>query len=250
LAIYTCLVFVLLNIFCSLSLKAETIKVAGIDWCPQICLNEEKPGYVVELVKEVFKGTKYSLEIDHFPWSRAIKNVLQGKYDALLSPAKAEAPNLIYPKHEVGKQRMCFFTKKSSQWSYSGPKSLENLQIGIAIDTSIEELNDYLKKNLEQFQFQPYHERFVLQNAGKLDKKRIDTFLMTKNTTWYSLSLAGLADKYRVAGCVSNTSIYMAFTPELSKKTNVEEMTLVFDRRIAEIYSTPFFEKLMKKYGL
>jgi len=250
LAIYFRLAFILLNIFCSLWLKAETIKVAGIDWCPQICINEEKPGYVVELVNEVFKGTKFSLEIDHFPWSRAIKNVLQGKYDALLSPAKAEAPNLIYPKHEVGKQRMCFFTKKSSQWSYSGPKSLANLQIGIAVDTSIEELNEYVKNNLAQFQFQPYHERYVLQNARKLDKKRTDTFLMTKNTTLYSLSLAGLSEGYREAGCVSITPIFMAFTPELSKQNNVEEMTLVFDRRMAEINKTPFLEKLMQRYGL
>ncbi|NQZ81227.1 MAG: transporter substrate-binding domain-containing protein [Colwellia sp.] len=249
-AIYLRLAFILLNICCSLWVKAEIIKVAGIDWCPQICINDEKPGYVVELVNEVFKGTKYSLEIDHFPWSRAIKNVLQGKYDALLAPAKAEAPNLIYPKHEVGKQRMCFFTKKSSQWSYSGPESLANLQIGIAVDTSIEELNEYVKNNLAQFQFQPYHERYVLQNARKLDKKRTDTFLMTKNTTLYSLSLAGLADRYREAGCVSNTSIFMAFTPELSKKNNVEEMTLVFDRRMAEIYNTSFIDKLMRRYGL
>jgi len=231
-------------------IKAETIKVSGIDWCPQICISEDKPGYVVELVNEIFKGTNYSLEIEHFPWSRAIHNVLQGQHDALLSPAKAEAPNLIYPTLAVGKQQMCFFTAKDSTWTYSGPNSLGNLQIGIALDSSIEELNDYVKNNLEQFQFQPYHERYILQNARKLDKKRIDTFLMTKNTTLYSLSKAGLLDQYREAGCVSNTPIYMAFTPSPSKKNNIEKIISVFEQRMETLNKTPFYKNLMKKYGL
>jgi len=229
---------------------AETINISAIDWCPQICIDGDRPGYVVELVSEVFRGTQYTLNIEHYPWSRAIKNVLQGKSDALLSPAKAEAPNLIYPEHEVGKQRMCFFTQSSSNWSYTGPESLANMQIGIAVDTSIEELNEYVKNNLTQFQFQPYHERYVLQNAHKLDKKRTDTFLFTKNTTLYSLALAGESDKYREAGCVSEASIYMAFTPAKSKKESIEEMISIFDQRMVEINKTSFFETLIKKYGL
>ena len=247
---YIYIPFLLFSLYLSRPVWAETINISAIDWCPQICVGGDKPGYVVELVREVFKGTKYSLNIEHYPWSRAIKNVLQGKYDALLSPAKAEAPNLIYPMHEVGKQRMCFFTKKNFDWRYSGPESLANLQIGIAVDTSIEELNEYVKNNLAQFQFQPYHERYVIQNDHKLDKKRTDTFLFTKNTTLYALAMAGESDKYREAGCVSEASIYMAFTPAKSKEKEITEMISIFDQRMLEVNKTPFFEKLMQKYGL
>jgi len=242
--------FLLCDLCLSRLVLAETINISAIDWCPQICINNEKPGYVVELITEVFKGTKYTLNIEHYPWSRAIKNVLQGKHEALLSPAKAEAPNLIYPIHGVGKQRMCFFTKKSVSWTYSGPESLVNLQIGIAIDTSIEELNDYVKNNLSQFQYQPYHERYVLQNAHKLDKNRIDTFLFTKNSTIYLLALAGESDKYREAGCVSQADIFMAFSPVKSKRAKVKEMILLFDKRMMEINKGVFIDRLMQKYGL
>jgi ABC-type amino acid transport substrate-binding protein len=247
---YLYISFVLFSLYFSRFALAETISISAIDWCPQICTGGERPGYVVELVKEVFKGTKYKLNIEHYPWSRAIKNVLQGKHDALLSPAKAEAPNLIYPLHEVGKQRMCFFTQKSSKWTYLGPESLANMQIGIAVDTSIEELNEYVKNNLTQFQFQPYHERYVIQNAHKLDKKRTDTFLFTKNTTLYSLALAGESDKYREAGCVTEASIYMAFTPAKSKSIKIKGIVSIFEQRMVEINKTAFIETLMKKYGL
>ena len=145
---------------------AETIKVAAIDWCPQICIDEDKPGYTVELLNKIFHGSEYTVEIDIFPWTRAIKYVTDGEYDALLAPAKKEAPHLTFPHFPIGYQRMCFFINAKSNWDYKNKESLANMQIGIAKDTSIEELNGYIQKHSEQFQYQPYHERYVVQNAS------------------------------------------------------------------------------------
>ena len=238
--------FLLFFINCS----AETIKISAIDWCPQICTDPEKPGYAIELVEKIYKDSKYQLDIQIYPWSRAIKNVRDGNADALLSPAKAEAPDLLFPKYGVGKQRMCFFTSKDSVWQYKGPDSLNNLQIGIATDTSIEELNGYLKTHPEQFQFQPYHERYVIQNAHKLNKHRIDTFLFTENTTRYILAQADVWEKYRKAGCVSEAIIYMAFTPVDTSQQRVREMMEFFDARMKKINKTLYFSDLLDKYGL
>ncbi|WP_289847705.1 hypothetical protein [Pseudoalteromonas sp. C2R02] len=40
---------------------------------------------------------------------------------------------------------MCFFSSVDSDWQYQGASSLSDMQIGIGNDTSIEELNDYVK---------------------------------------------------------------------------------------------------------
>ena len=48
------LLFLLLHIQTT---QAETIKVAAIDWCPQICTDEENPGYTVYLIKKIFHNT-------------------------------------------------------------------------------------------------------------------------------------------------------------------------------------------------
>ena len=128
---------------------AETLKIAAIDWCPQICVNELKAGYTVDLINKVYEDSLYELDIDVFPWARAIKYVSEGQYDALLAPAKKEAPDLVYPNFSVGSQRMCFFTSASNPWRYSGEESLVNMQFGIAFDTSIEELNQYIAKHPE-----------------------------------------------------------------------------------------------------
>jgi len=167
-----------------------------------------------------------------------------------LSPAKAEAPQLLFPQMEVGKQQMCFFTQKSSDWTYVNTESLKGKSIGIATDTSIEELNDYAKLNSDQFQYQPYHERYIIQNARKLDKKRMDTFLFTKNSTIYELNKYNAWNNYRIAGCVSQAKIYMAFTPVKSTDKDIMNMVNTFDKQMKKLNKTSYISQLMTKYGL
>jgi len=232
------------------TIKKEVIHIDAIDWCPQICLNSSRPGYVVELIKKVFENTHYQLNIHIYPWSRAIKNVSSGKADALLSPAKNEAPNLRYPELSVGHQQMCFFTLKKSTWRYDGIASLKGLRIGIATDTSIEELNSYVKSHAWQFQFQPYHERYLAQSIAKLEKDRMDSFLFTKNSTLYALHELGKMDEITEVGCVSKAPIYMAFTPVASKQEKISVMMSIFDRKLSALKQTQYIKKLMASYHL
>jgi len=229
---------------------AETIKVAAIDWCPQICIDEGKRGYTVEVINKIFQGSEYTLEIDIFPWTRAIKYVSDGKYDALLAPAKKEAPHLTFPNFPVGHQRMCFFTDAKNPWRYENKQSLDGMQIGIAIDTSIEELNGYIKEHPEKFQYQPYHERYVSQNAGKVLKKRIDAFLFTNNTTLYELKSEKLHNKIKNAGCVSEAEIFLAFTSVKQKKQQIDKMINYFNNRMAQLIKSGEINKILHNYGI
>jgi ABC-type amino acid transport substrate-binding protein len=230
--------------------QAETIKVAAIDWCPQICIDEDKRGYTVDLINKIFHGSEYKVEIDIFPWTRAIKYVSDGKYDALLAPAKKEAPHLTFPSFPIGYQRMCFFTDAKSTWRYENKYSLEDMQIGIAIDTSIEELNGYIQKHPEQFQYQPYHERYVAQNAGKVLKKRIDAFLFTNNTTRYELKKEKLDNKIRNAGCVSEAEIFLAFTSVNQRKQHINKMISYFNNQMAQLIKAGDINKVHQNYGI
>jgi ABC-type amino acid transport substrate-binding protein len=176
--------------------------------------------------------------------------VRNGDYDALLSPAKPEAPDLTYPLYPLGFQQMCFFALKKSDWLYTGPDSLANLQIGIAADTSIEELNLYIANNAMQFQFQPYVDRYVEQNANKLLKHRIDTFLFTLNTTLFELKELGMDNQFKNAGCVSKANIYLAFTSNKEKAEHVQEMIKVYNQKYPELLRNGSIEKILTKYKI
>ncbi|OUR95161.1 hypothetical protein A9Q81_13770 [Gammaproteobacteria bacterium 42_54_T18] len=230
--------------------KAESLKISTIDWCPQICPKGKLPGYVIETVQKVFENSPYVLSTENYPWTRAIKLVEDGENHALLSPAKAETPNLLFPKHAIGIQRMCFFTKKESSWQYTGLTSLKGLKIGVAKDTSIEELNEYMNKNKKQFGFLPYNDTYIKKSIKKLEADRLDTFIFTYNSTVYEMNEQGVFNKYHSAGCVSIAKIYMAFTPDASKTDSVEKMIRYFDLRMETLKKSGDIEIIMKRYGL
>jgi hypothetical protein len=60
--------------------------------------------------------------------TRAINYVSEGRYDALLAPAKKEAPHLRFSNFSVGYQQVCFFTDAKSTWNYQGEQSLTGAQ--------------------------------------------------------------------------------------------------------------------------
>ena len=250
----TLLVFLYLFSF-TFELRAEdlhqkTIKIAAIDWCPQLCIEQPVKGYVYDIVEKVYQRANYKLVIDYFPWSRAIKLVRNGSYDALLSPAKKEAPDLIYPTTPVGVQQMCFFVGSRSQWRYEDIRSLAGLRIGMATDVSIEELNTFMHSNLAQFQFQPYNDRYVEQSVKKVLKKRVDTFLFTKNTTLFELRRLGLEKQIQEVGCVSKANIYIAFSPIKKNQHHVAQLINVYEAQMASILNSGSLHEILKKYGI
>lgn len=245
--------FVFVYIFFIIGLNfihAETLKIASIDWCPQLCPGKEKAGYITDTVNEIFEGSPYKADIKTYPWTRAILLARKGDVHALLSPAKAEAPELLYPENGIGVQRMCFFTKADSQWNYSGIESLRNLKIGIAYDTSVEELNSYLTQNREQFDFMPYNGTYVSKSLRKLDAGRYDMFLFTHNSVVYEMRNLGAEKNYRCAGCVFSAKVYMAFSPAESQRARVQEMMKYFDKRMDELKISGRIEQIMNRYGL
>lgn len=242
---------------CLISLSAVAtelktpLKVAAIDWCPQLCPKlGDKQGFIQEIVELIYAGSKYDLKVEFYPWSRALTMVRQGRVDAILSPAKAEAPDLLYPLNEVGLQRMCFFTTADDSWNYESVSSLSGRQFGIATDTSIEELNEYAEKHQEQFQYQPYHDRYIMQQANKVKRKRVDAFLFTYNSTVYELKRRGVQEQFRNAGCVTSTYVYMAFTPNPSMQNKIAPAIDYFDQQMLKLKQGEGIEDIMQRYGL
>lgn len=225
--------------------------IAEIDWCPQICTREHKiSGYISEIIDEIVSELPIYVERKQFPWSRAIVNVTRGKSIALSAPAKSEAPELLYPEIPIGIQKMCFFKLNESNWRYTGVDSLKNQQLGMAKDTSIEELNEYVIQHPRNFQLQPYHGRFIYQNIQKLIKGRIDAFIFTRNSTLYEINNLKLRDIITEAGCVSSAPVYIAFTPALSQKNESLKLMKLFDVRMRELWHSKKLDEILSKYNV
>ncbi len=234
----------------SISADGEPLKIASIEWCPQLCQDQDMRGYVTETVDMVFENSPYDLEISIYPWTRAILMVRSGQAHALLSPTKKEAPNLRYPKNQVGTQKMCFFSTADSTWRYSGLESLQGLRLGVARDTSISELDAYMRENSGFFQVMPYDHSYVEKSLKQISAGRMDAFLFTNNSVIHEIRLLGLEGKYRSSGCFSSENIYMAFSPLKSKEAEIEKMIKYFDQRMNQLNNSGRLDNILSRYQL
>ena len=229
---------------------AEVLKMTSVDWCPNICITPDKPGYVVELVEEAFKGSAFQVEFEILPWSRSIKMVEAGEAQGILAPTKSEAPNLLYPKQELGVQKMCLWARPDTKWEYKGIESLKGLQIGSAYDVSIEILNDYIKENKEQFQLIPFNDSYIKKSLKKLEYHRMDAFVLTHNFAMYEFNALNARHKVRLAGCLSFEKFYLAFSSQKHLRPTVKKAMKYFDEKIVEVRKSGRLEKIMNRYGL
>ena len=159
------------------SFSHPVIKVAAIDWCPQLCPQDQnKKGYLLEMMEKLFSNSKYRMKVSFYPWSRAIHLVNNGTYDVLLSPAKEEAPKLVYHKDPLAKQVHCFWKLKDSDWNFKGFDRLKDDKIIIYQDHSLKSLKN---KNAMEI---PHSETFLDQSLLLLKKKRAKALIFTSNT--------------------------------------------------------------------
>lgn len=222
-------------LFSQLNVQAKDLRVAGTEWCPYNCIDENRPGIVSEYVEFIIKRIGMNAVIELFPWSRAIELVKSREYDVLMSCGESDSKGLIKSKKLLDYQ-MCFFTLHSSNWNYNGVKSLNLIQLGTIRDYAYNEpLDSYLTKeraNVWIMTGQNPHKRL----SEMLDYSRIDAYVADKILTKY---LYG--NKYREAGCLKSSPLYLAF----NKKT---DQSIINKINFEISKSTDELEKLVIKY--
>lgn len=224
----------------------KQVKIAAFDWCPAICPGKENPGYIVEIVEQAFKLSGHSIEVEYFPWLRAIHQTKTGMSHALLSPAKNEATTLLYPKNEVGVQKTCFFTRGDDDWKYEDKNSFNDRKVAVVVGNSLEELNSFAKENPQIFIFQQ-SEDFLPRAIKMFDIKRINTLVYTESEAKYYFNLHNIKG-FKNAGCVSEVKLYIAFSPSQADRS--KKLMMIFDKSMESIKKTDFIPTVMKKYGL
>jgi polar amino acid transport system substrate-binding protein len=79
-------------------------------------------GIAVEIVRKVMHNLDYGLQINVFPWTRALDMVRTGRADAIFTAYKNSAREqfLNYPDEILFRQEVYFYRKKGSQVEFDG----------------------------------------------------------------------------------------------------------------------------------
>lgn len=228
----------------------QTITVAAIDWCPQICHDTKQKGYILDIATEIFDQSGITLNVKIVPWSRAIEMTKSGLAYALLAPAKPEAPSLLYPEHPIGYQQICFFAHRLAAWRYETETDLAGKRIGIAHDVSVPSLESFIERYPYNFHFQPYHENFIEHNVRMVIRGRLDAFLFTRKSLFYTLQKLGFEKDIKEVGCLPQEAIYMAFSPKADKAETVVHLRAIFDKGMVRLQQTGRLGRILASYGL
>ena len=229
--------------------EPQTINIATIDWCPQICpTSGEKPGYLIEITEKIFPSPQYKIRYNITSWSRAIANVEKGVDDILLSPSKAEAPNLLYHQTPIAKQAHCFYSLKSNPWRYEDISSLQDLKLIIYDQHSYQDLlKEYLDTNPPDLIKMPYTDSYISASVKMLKRDRADAFLFTRNSVRYYLTNSG-ETQIQEGACIKTDDLWLALSPVISPKR--DKLLEHINASVRDFVATPDYQALILKYGI
>lgn len=251
-----CLLMFLTLIFLSLPGVASdepmqrTLRISAIDWCPQICpQTPSKPGYLVEMIYDIFRDSEFRLKFEFVPWSRAIYRVKIGQTDALLSPSKAEAPDLRYHLEPLSYQTHCFWKMQDSDWHFDGLGSLKTGYFVIYRDHSYSSFftsGDVQITSDHYFELS-YDERYIPRAIDFLKSKRAHAFLFTANSVIYYQQVQGKT-VLAIDECIQRDELWLALSPKPSDKIDAIQAHL--DQELKRYKKSLRYRNLLDDYSV
>jgi|TARA_B100001971_G_C18139322_1_gene509468 polar amino acid transport system substrate-binding protein len=247
----TAILSVLLILIASNARAEQSITVVGDSWAPYNAVpNSTNEGYFIDILREIFEPQKIAIKYYLKPWKRAVQDVRSGEDTALLGPFKSEAPDFVFPKQEVGKTSLVFFTHSSSDWEFSGVNSLKNIQIGIINGYDYRPwLLDYVRKTPGSA-IKLSGTDAIERNLKMLMRGRIDAIPSNYTSFMYRAKKLGLDKKVRFAGkdnIGKTKKLYIAFSPNFENSVTLATM---FDAGISALRKSGRLSNILQKYGL
>ena len=100
---------------------AKEVIIAADVWCPYNCEpGSDKPGYLVEIVRESFKlfGNGEKIIYKKVPWTRAMLEAQKGNLSGIIGATLSESKGLHPPKEALGRYAAEFFTHKNNKFKF------------------------------------------------------------------------------------------------------------------------------------
>lgn len=112
--------------------EGRPLVFASDEWCPYVCFESTRPGYLVELAREVFESPARPVEVRRMSWARAIREAESGRIDGVLGAVRGESATLVYPTLAAAGDRPAFAVRAEDPWTFTGVEVLADRRIGLA----------------------------------------------------------------------------------------------------------------------
>lgn len=237
--------------FAANTAHADTITLRADEWCPYNCAVEsDKPGYGIEIAKEVFAKAGHTLDYKTLAWARALDDCRKGTINAVIGTSKNESPDFVFGAEHIIVSDNTFVVKKGNPWRYAGTASLEKLKLGVIQGYSYDgDVGKYIETNAKDKAKTDAigGDNALEQNLKKLVAGRVDATVDAKAVVSFKIMQMGLADKVELVGSVDPSQNYIAFSPANPKS---KEYAAILDKGIAELRASGRLKQILDRYGV
>ncbi len=226
------------------------ITLAADEWCPHNCQPAaDRPGYMVELAREIFSAAGYRVEYRIMPWARTLKAVQQGEVTAAIGASPPELPGAIFPAETIGRFQAHFIISSAQSWRYRGTRSLSGIRLGVINNYDYGVFNRWISAHRDS------ESLLVLsgndagyRGLGMLLRGRLDALLDDPDVARYRASQLGARQQISSAGAVGlPVDIYLAFSPEVA---DADHYARTFSEGIRRLRRSGRLAQLLNDYGL
>ncbi len=232
-------------------LNADAISVGADEWCPHNCdVNAQDKGYMIDIMKEVFEPLGHTIDYKILPYSRAVALAKHGKLNAIPGAFPQEVPDFIIPKSAQGVNVNGYCVSKTSDWKFTGVKSLQNQKLAIIQGYAYgENLDNYIEKNVkDKKKIIVLSGNTSCSTALKLIKaKRASVYVEDVAVIKYRFLKDGLDKEYQICGTEEPLPLYIAFSPAFSES---KEYARILDEGMIKLRESGKLKEILAKYGL
>lgn len=231
--------------------EAETITITADQWCPYNCEpGSEKPGYVVELAREIFAEHGIDVEYVNMPWSRALQAGADGEVEGVIAVSfQPETEEMVLPDEPIVLYEIQAVTAADNDWSYAGVDSLDG-------DMTVAAIEGYnYGDNFMEWQ-EANEDRFVInrgdgaleQNLRMVAAGRADFTLDGVNVLRYTMDQMGTSQEFRFAGTVGDAvPLYLGFS---KKAGDAESWGAIWTEGVREMREDGRLQEILAKYDV
>lgn len=233
-------------------LEAETLTIATGDGRPYIFfeqgqIQDERPGFSIEILMAVAKVLGWKLNFEVMPFSRQLIANRAGQVDGHIATFKSDAPDLIFPAEPIGVASNCFFALRGSAFRFPSRVPMDKFKIGVTNGFTYGLIDQYIEENAAKniVSLSGEDKDVLLRLIDMLLERRIDTFIDADPVVRFHLKERQISELENV-GCTTTFDAFIAFSPN---KPESKERVKKFDKAVSLLRSSGELQQILDRYG-
>lgn len=232
------------------SATADTIRLRADEWCPYNCEpGSDRPGYMIEIAREVLEGAGHRVDYATLNWQRSIEETRLGRFDGIIGAVVEEAPDFVFPA-SLGRSSDGYVMRRGATFRTDGPEALDGLVVGAIRGY---EYGDPVGAYIEANQDDPQRVQLLAgdsalsQNLRKLVTGRVDLVVDDVNRLRLFIDSLGLREQAEIVHQDEANDLFIAFSPANPRSVAYAEL---LSAGVESLRASGRLASILDRYGL